>query len=80
MAVESAINSRNSEASDQAADTLTFTGCGSWQEGDQDLGQHQVSVQISTARDEPYVMILVDAGTLSNVNTKPLNIRDSIPL
>jgi hypothetical protein len=28
-------------------------------------------VQVSTAPDAPYVAIIIDGGTLSNVNTKP---------
>jgi hypothetical protein len=29
-------------------------------------------VQISTAADAPYVSILIDGGSVSNVNTKPI--------
>jgi hypothetical protein len=32
---------------------------------------HLATVQVSTARDMPYVSILIDGGMLSNVNTKP---------
>jgi hypothetical protein len=66
--------SRDSKGS--TPDTLTFGGLGRWSE-DSDL--HQVSVQISTAEDAPYVGILVDGGVTSNVNTKPTDIRVTLP-
>lgn len=52
-----------------AADTVTFGGFGTWSE---DPGRlHQVSVQISTARDAPYVGIQVDGGITSNADVRP---------
>ncbi|MCP3963338.1 MAG: hypothetical protein GY719_36330 [bacterium] len=72
-----ASNSPGSTAPDGEADTITFGGFGSWSK-DRDL--HQVSVHISTAEDQPYVGIQVDGGTTSNVNTKPEEIEDTIPL
>lgn len=71
-----ATNSRDSEAGDGEADTITFGGFGTWSKDD-DL--HQVSVQISTSATAPYVGIQIDGGTTSNVNTKPKNIDDTLP-
>lgn len=73
----SATNSRASKAADGEADTITFGGFGTWSKDD-DL--HQVSVHISTAEDQPYVGIQVDGGTTSNVNTKPTELEDTIPI
>ncbi|MEM7587675.1 MAG: hypothetical protein AAF560_30085, partial [Acidobacteriota bacterium] len=73
----SATNSRRSQAKPGEADTITFGGFGTWSK---DSEVHQVSVQISTARQEPYVGIQVDGGTTSNVNTKPTEIETTIPL
>jgi hypothetical protein len=52
------------------ADTVTFTGYGTWSK---DLGKrlHVATVQVSTSRDFPYVSIQIDGGMVSNVNTKP---------
>ncbi len=72
-----ATNSRNSKAGDGEADTITFGGFGSWSKDDE---LHQVSVHVSTAEDQPYVGIQVDGGTTSNVNTKPEELEDTIPL
>lgn len=72
----SATNSLRSESAAGQADTITFSGFGQWSE-DEDL--HQVSVQISTAKHAPYVGIQIDGGRTSNVNTKPADIRDSMP-
>ncbi|MCP4654650.1 MAG: hypothetical protein GY856_04430 [bacterium] len=72
-----ASRSRDSEAGPDEADVVTFGGFGSWT-GDSDL--HQVSVHISIAPDGPYVGIQVDGGTTSNVNTKPKDIDETIPL
>jgi hypothetical protein len=80
----SATNSPHSTAAPGSADTITFSGFGTWRANDkaeqqaQD-DQHQVAVQISTSKEDPYVGIMVDAGTSSNVNTKPPAIADSIP-
>ena len=72
-----AANSLDSTAAAGKADTATFGGFGTWSKDD-DL--HQVSVHISTAKNEPYVGIQVDGGTTSNVNTKPEDIEATIPL
>ncbi|HSL84835.1 MAG TPA: hypothetical protein VLF66_18820, partial [Thermoanaerobaculia bacterium] len=83
LAWVSATHSPRSEARPEEPDTITFGGFGSWSgngAGDGDAGPHQVSVHISTAADSPYVAILVDGGTTSNVNTKPEDIRTTIPL
>lgn len=68
--------SRGSTAKPGKPDTITFGGFGRWS-GDSSL--HQVSVHISTAKDAPYVGILVDGGVTSNVNTKPADIRVTLP-
>ena len=52
-------------------DTVTFTGFGSWSKDKDIAGLHVATVQISTAPSAPYVSILIDGGTVSNVNTKP---------
>ena len=82
----SASNSPRSSAAAGKADTVTFSGFGSWipnaegeKSGDAEEGLHQVSVHISTSDIDPYVGIQVDAGITSNANTKPSNIEDSIP-
>jgi hypothetical protein len=68
-------------AAGEEPDTITFGGFGSWSgNGSEAAGPHQVSVHVSTARDLPYLAILVDGGTTSNVNTKPTDIRTTIPL
>jgi hypothetical protein len=48
---------------------LIFTGFGTWSK---DSDRHLATVQISVAPDAPYVSILIDGGSLSNVDTKPL--------
>jgi hypothetical protein len=62
------INSLTSPLSSGNYDTVTFTGFGTWSK---DSNPHVANVQISTAPDAPYVTILIDGGTVSNVNTKP---------
>jgi len=62
------INSLTSLQTAGSYDTLTFTGFGTWSK---DSNPHVANVQISTAPDAPYVTILIDAGQVSNVNTKP---------
>jgi hypothetical protein len=37
------------------------------------------AVQISTSKEKPYVGIQIGGGFVSNVNTKPLNIKDALP-
>lgn len=68
--------SRGSKAAPGQPDAVTFSGFGRWSE-DEEL--HQVSVHLSTAADAPYVGILVDGGMTSNVNTKPADIRATLP-
>jgi hypothetical protein len=48
---------------------VTFTGIGLWSLDKS--GPHMATVQVSTAPEASYVSILLDGGTLSNVNTKP---------
>jgi hypothetical protein len=68
--------SRESAAADGDADAVTFTGFGRWS---LDSELHQVSVHISTAEGAQYVGIQVDGGITSNVNTKPADIRVTMP-
>ena len=59
-------------------DTLSFTCFGVWsKDGVETL--FQASAQFSTSPERPYVGIQVDAGIVSNVNTKPPNIEDAMP-
>jgi hypothetical protein len=59
-------------------DTLTFAGFGVWSKDGSHTVQ-QATVQISTSPKRPYVGIQIDAGNVSNVNTKPPNIKDALP-
>jgi hypothetical protein len=68
--------SRESAAGDGEVDVVTFGGFGRWSE-DADL--HQVSVHISVADGARFVGIQVDGGITSNVNTKPADIRVTMP-
>jgi hypothetical protein len=59
-------------------DTLSFTCFGIWtKDGVNTL--LQASAQFSTSPERPYVGIQVDSGVVSNVNTKPPNIKDAMP-
>ena len=59
-------------------DTVSFTGFGVWsKDGVETL--LQVAAQFSTAPGGKYVGIQVDSGNVSNVNTKPPNIKDARP-
>ena len=59
-------------------DTLSFTCFGVWsKDGVETL--FQASAQFSTSHERPYVGIQVDSGIVSNVNTKPPNIKDALP-
>jgi hypothetical protein len=59
-------------------DTVSFTGFGVWsKDGVETL--LQVAAQFSTAQGRKYVGIQVDSGNVSNVNTKPPNIKDARP-
>jgi hypothetical protein len=68
--------SRESAAADGDVDAVTFGGFGRWS---QDSALHQVSVHISTADGARYVGIQIDGGLTSNVNTKPTDIRVTMP-
>jgi hypothetical protein len=57
-------------SADGEPDTVTFTGYGNWSR-DSDDQLHVATVQVSTSRETPYVSIQIDAGDVSNVNTKP---------
>ena len=76
----------NSQTSAQASssrrsveyDTLSFTCFGIWnKDGVETLVQ--ASAQFSTSPGRPYVGIQIDSGLISNVNTKPSNIKDALP-
>lgn len=59
-------------------DTLSFTCFGIWsKDGLETL--LQASAQFSTSSERPYVGIQIDSGIVSNVNTKPPNIKDALP-
>ncbi|HEY1909770.1 MAG TPA: hypothetical protein VGG73_02510 [Vicinamibacterales bacterium] len=58
---------RHAEPGD--VDCVTFTGIGLWT---LDMSApHMCNVQICTAPDAPFVSIIIDGGSVSNVNTKP---------
>lgn len=75
-------NSRRAQASGSRRsveyDTLSFTCFGVWsKDGVETLVQ--ASAQFSTSPERPYVGIQIDSGIISNVNTKPPNIKDALP-
>jgi hypothetical protein len=72
------INSRFSLAPDGDYDTITFAGFGTWSE-DPAGGVHVATVQICESALSPYVSILIDGGTTSNVNTRPPNRETTLP-
>lgn len=59
-------------------DTVTFAGFGVWSKDGSETVQ-MAAVQISTSPQRPYVAIQIDDGNVSNVNTKPSNIKDVVP-
>lgn len=59
-------------------DTVSFTCFGIWSKDGVDT-LLQASAQFSTSPERPYVGIQVDSGNVSNVNTKPPNIKDAVP-
>lgn len=61
--------SRTAGAAGGEPDVVTFSGFGTWSDDPETL--HQVSAQISTAPDAPFVGIQIDGGTVSNVDLKP---------
>jgi hypothetical protein len=70
-------NSRNA-ATGKNYDTVSFTCFGVWTK-DGVSSIQQAAVQISTAKDAPYVGIQIDNGAISNVNTKPEQEEKAIP-
>jgi hypothetical protein len=71
-------NSGTSPLDGEEYDTVSFTGFGVWSKD----GTHtlqQVSVQISTSEEKPYVGIQAASGDVSNVNTKPKDERIALP-
>lgn len=76
LASVSCTNSRGSQMPEGQYDTLTFTGFGSWSK---DKDPHLATVQISRSVTQPYVSIIIDGGLVSNVNTKPERLEDSLP-
>jgi hypothetical protein len=71
-------NSHDAERRSTEYDTVTFTGFGVWNK-DGSRTVQQATVQISTAPQRPYVGIQIDSGSVSDVNTKPVNIKDALP-
>lgn len=59
-------------------DTVTFAGFGVWRKDGTQTVQ-QATAQISTSPQRPYVGIQIGAGSVSNVNTKPPDIRSARP-
>jgi hypothetical protein len=68
----------SSQRGADAYDTLSFTCFGVWSKDGVDT-LLQASAQFSTSPERPYVGIQVDSGNVSNVNTKPPNIKDALP-
>jgi hypothetical protein len=64
------LNSLTSKLPRGSYDTVIFTGFGTWSKDD---GPHLANVSISVAPDAPFVGIQLDGGTLSNVDTKPID-------
>ncbi len=60
-------------------DVVTFAGYGIWSMNGLDFPETPVTVQISSARDAPYVGIQVNGGATSNVNTKPPDLQEVLP-
>jgi hypothetical protein len=71
-------NSRGRAAAGGEYDTVTFAGFGTWSKAPPDQ-LHVATVQVSTARDYPYVSIQIDGGLVSNVNTKPADDAATLP-
>jgi hypothetical protein len=71
-------NSQESSRRSVEYDTLSFTCFGIWsKDGVETLVQ--ASAQFSTSPTRPYAGIQIDSGIISNVNTKPPNIKDALP-
>jgi hypothetical protein len=68
------INSRASENADGQHDCVTFSGFGTWSR-DATGALHLICAQISEAEGKPYVSIQIGGGSVSNVNTKPVDIE-----
>lgn len=71
-------NSEGGASNAGGYDTVTFTCFGVWSKDGSHTVQ-QATVQISTSPRRPYVGIQIDAGNVSNVNTKPVKIQDARP-
>ncbi len=72
------LRSRTSTAAPGECDTVTICGLGRWS-GDPTGGVHVLSFQLCTSPRFPYVSVLIDGGTTSNVNTKPADIAITMP-
>ena len=72
------LNSRTAASEQGDYDTLTFGGIGTWSK-DPGVESHIATVQVSTSGRFPYVTIMVDGGRTSSVNTKPVNVDDTMP-
>lgn len=72
------MNSAKSDGRWGEYDTLTFAGFGTWSKGGVEKTS-VVTVQISNAPEAKYVGIQVDAGLISDVNTKPPLLSDATP-
>jgi hypothetical protein len=72
------LRSRTSTAPAGEYDTVTFTGLGSWS-NDPTGGVHVACAQFCTSPQFPYLSILIDFGTASNVDTKPVDHELTMP-
>ena len=72
------INSRTSAAAQGDYDTISFAGIGAWSK-DPGSASHIATVQVSTSPRFPYVTIMIDGGRTQSVNTKPVNVDDTMP-
>lgn len=71
-------NRKSKSRSSSDYDTVSFTCFGIWSKDGVDT-LLQASAQFSTSPERPYIGIQVDSGNVSNVNTKPPNIKDAQP-
>ncbi|HEX4347950.1 MAG TPA: hypothetical protein VHZ73_10275 [Vicinamibacterales bacterium] len=78
VAAVNVINSRTSSAGPGEHDTVSFAGTGTWSD-DPGNTSHIATVQVCTSKQFPYVSILVDGNRSSSVNTKPVNVADTLP-
>jgi hypothetical protein len=69
---------RSTAVCDGEYDAVAFSGFGTWSK-DGVRSIQQASVQICTSPESPYVGIQIDAGAVSNVDTKPRTMNEVRP-